>query len=223
MDRSFAFLHTVTGLVPTFEQLAATHLPGWKPFNIVDESLLRNTMRQGNLTPETIKRVVQYLCLAAEGGAEAVVVTCSSIGPAVEAAKPLLSIPLVRIDEGMVDVALKQGRKIGVLATVGTTLKPTSDLILDRAALQGLTPTVTARVCEGAFAQNVAGNRDRHDEIIRENIVDLGREVDVIVLAQASMARAAEHAELANFSKQILSSPEHGILHFRSVLARMAR
>ena len=44
MSRSLALIHTVTGLVPVFEGLVKRHLESWTSFNIVDESLLRNTI-----------------------------------------------------------------------------------------------------------------------------------------------------------------------------------
>lgn len=218
MAKSLAFLHTVTGLVPTFEELAAKHLPDWTPFNIVDESLLRNTIREGELTTATMQRVSDYIRSAVNGGAEAVFVTCSSIGPAVDAARPFCPVPLVRVDEGMADAALRSGSKIGVLATVSTTLRPTEDLILSRAAAQGFEPQVSARICEGAFARLSAGDREGHDLAIMENIEALARDVDVIVLAQASMARASANARFANFKTPILSSPELGVLHFRALM-----
>ena len=222
MARSFAFLHTVTGLIPQFEELAAKHLPGWKPFNIVDESLLRNTIQQGELTTSTMRRVADYIYSAVDGGAEAVLVTCSSIGPAVDAAKRFCPVPVVRIDEGMADLALRTGRRIGVLATVSTTLGPTEALIRARAALHGYQPDVSARLCEGAFERLGAGDRDGHDARIVEGIAALSRDVDVILLAQASMARAAGHPSLKASDVPVLSSPELGILHFRSLLSPTA-
>ena len=44
LARKLAFIHTVSGLVPEFEGLAKQHLPDWKPFAILDESLLRDTI-----------------------------------------------------------------------------------------------------------------------------------------------------------------------------------
>ncbi|MEP7457461.1 aspartate/glutamate racemase family protein [Phyllobacterium sp. SB3] len=218
MARSLAFLHTVTDLVPVFEELAARYLPDWTPFNIVDESLLRNTIKQGELTKGTMQRVANYIRSAVDGGAEAILVTCSSIGPAVDAARPFCPVPLVRVDEGMVDLALTTGKRIGVLATLASTLRPTEDLIRTRATQQGYQPTIIARLCDRAFERLSAGDRAGHDTAIVEGIAALEQEVDVIVLAQASMARAAADPRFEETGIPILSSPELGILHFRSLL-----
>lgn len=137
MTRTLAILHTVTGLVPVFADLLGRHLPGWTCFNIVDKSLLRVTIRQGELSPQTMRRVAGHIWSALDAEAEAVLVTCSSIGPAVDATQPLCPIPLVRVDEGMVDAALATGNRIETLATLATTLVPTEALMVRRARLGG--------------------------------------------------------------------------------------
>ena len=220
MKRSLALIHTVTGLVPVFEELVARHLPEWAPFNIVDESLLRNAIRDNGLTKTTMRRVAGYVGSAVDAGAEAILVTCSSIGPAVDAARPFCQVPLIRVDEGMADRAIAVGSRIGVLATLTTTLAPTRDLIATRAAVAGRTPTLTSRVCDGAFAALAAGDRARHDDIVARELVMLARDVDVVVLAQASMARVLDGPRAVEVAVPVLSSPELGVLHLRDTLAR---
>src|SRR5262249_49846109 len=136
MPRQLALIHTVTALVPVFAELTQRLLPGWETFNIVDESLLRNTIRAGALAPATSRRLAGYVWSAVDAGADAVLVTCSSLGPAVDAAMPLCPVGLFRVDEAMADAALAAGRRIGVLATLTTTLQPTLDLIGRRARQQ---------------------------------------------------------------------------------------
>ena len=219
MPRSLALIHTVVGLVPTFEDLVRRHLPDWEPFNIVDESLLKNTIRQLELTPVTMKRLANHVWSAVDAGAEAILVTCSSVGPAVDATRPFCPVPLVRVDEGMADAALELGSQIGVLATLSTTLAPTRDLLESRAARAGRSPDIVAHVCEGAFERLAAGDRVGHDVIVGESLTVLASQVDVIVLAQASMARVLDGEYSVHISIPVLSSPELGVLRLRSYLA----
>ena len=85
LARKLAFIHTVSGLVPEFEGLAKQHLPDWKPFAILDESLLRDTIERGALSDLTKRRLATYIWSAVDAGADAIVVTCSTLGPAVDA------------------------------------------------------------------------------------------------------------------------------------------
>src|SRR5947207_1068227 len=101
MLNTLAFIHTSHVLIPVFSELAKTILPGKQVFHITDESLIRNTIAAQALTKETTRRVVRAIESAHEGGADAVMVTCSSIGPAVPVARKLLDFPILRVDEAM--------------------------------------------------------------------------------------------------------------------------
>ncbi len=209
--RAITLIHTVTTLVPTFDALVRDAMPGWAPSNIVDESLLRGTIARGELTAQTMRRCLTHIWQAVDSGAEAVVVTCSSLGPAVEAARPFCPVPLFRIDEGMAMAAVEKGARIGVSATLSTTLNPTTDLIRAVALREGKAAVVTARLADGAFQRLQAGDVAGHDAAVAETLHGLAPDVDVIVLAQASMARAV--AAAGDLGVPVLTSPELGITY----------
>jgi Asp/Glu/hydantoin racemase len=209
--RAITLIHTVTTLVPTFDALVREALPGWAPSNIVDESLLRGTIARGELTARTMRRCLTQIWQAVDSGAEAVIVTCSSLGPAVDAARPFCPVPLFRIDEGMAMAAVARGTRIGVSATLSTTLDPTTDLIRAVSTREGKAAVVTARLADGAFQRLQAGDVAGHDAAVAETLHRLAPDVDVIVLAQASMARAV--AAAGDLGVPVLTSPELGITY----------
>lgn len=216
---TIAMIHTVAGLVPTLDALARREMPGCEPFSILDESLLRNTIREGSLSKTTMRRLAQYVWSAVDGGAEAVIVTCSSLGPAVEAARPLCPVPLFRIDEGMALEAVSRASRIGVLATLPTTLGPTGDIIRTSAAITGRTGCeVTEILCEGAFERLSRGDREGHDKMVVEGFRRLAPRVDLVVLAQASMASALAPLGPEPEGVPVLTSPELGMRHVRDRL-----
>jgi len=220
MSRQLALIHTVPALIATFEPLVRRHLPEWTPFNIADESLLRISIREGSLSKATARRVAGYVFSAVDAGAGAILVTCSSIGAAVDAVRPLCPVPLMRVDLGMAERAVALGERIGVLATLPTTLAPTRDLVDSLAAARAGAPRIVARVCEGAFEALSAGDRGRHDRIVAQGILALADEVDVILLAQASMARVLDTEGFGTPGVPILSSPELGVLRLKAELDR---
>jgi Asp/Glu/hydantoin racemase len=215
---TIGFIHTVLGLPPTFAALADELVPDAEYFHIVDETLLANTRRTGSLTATTRRRVLGYVESAADAGAGLVVVTCSSIGPAVDASRAFLDVPVLRIDEPMADEAVRLGSRVGVVATLATTLQPTAELVERRAIAAGKDVEVDARVCDGAFDALQAGDRDRHDELVRAGLQSLLADVDVVVLAQASMARVADTLGDAS-GVPILSSPRLGMERVAELLA----
>ncbi|WP_324765127.1 aspartate/glutamate racemase family protein (plasmid) [Sinorhizobium meliloti] len=218
---ALAMIHTVPGIIPAFNELVGRHLPGWRPFNMLDESLLGNTVREGTLSRQTMRRLATHIWSAVDAGASAVLVTCSSLGPAVDAAVPLCPVPLFRIDDGMAIEAIQRGDRIGVLATLPTTMNPTTRLIERHAQRMGHDVSVTGRLCEGAFEKLRNGDRAAHDAMIREGLESLVGSVDVVVLAQASMANALN--EMSETSVPVLTSPELGVLHMSSALKGRSR
>lgn len=154
---------------------------------------------------------------AHDGGAGAVMVTCSSIGAGVDAARMLFDFPVLRVDEAMADVAVKVGNQVGVVATLRTTLEPTIALIMRTAASQNLPVEIVPSLVPGAFEAVLAGDTERHDSLLIEALTDLRTKVDVIVLAQASMARVVSRLQ-AGSGPPILSSPELALRHARAVL-----
>jgi Asp/Glu/hydantoin racemase len=219
MMRRVVLVHTVAGLVPVFQELAKG-LPGdVKISNIVDESLLEDAISAGGLTHSVNRRVVDHILSAADSGAVAILATCSSIGPAVEIASQLVDVPVLRIDEPMASAAIESGRRIGVLATVASTLNPTVDLLRRCAQDLGKDVELMPVLRDAAFTAMRSGDGARHDEIIGEALMDLALDVDVIVLAQASMARVVATLEPGALTVPVFSSPSSGMAGLASVLA----
>lgn len=219
MAKRAALIHTVSTLVPAFKALCGELAPGLDVFNIVDESLLQNCIREGSLSPTTARRLAGYVVSAQDAGADAVLVTCSSVGAAVEQSRPFVRIPVLRVDEPMANEAVRRGRRVGVAATLRTTLEPTLALLRARAAAAGKDIELSSTVCEGAFEAVIAGDTARHDAIVGAALRTLCETSDVVVLAQASMARVADQLTGLSRDVPILSSPRLAVEHLAHVLS----
>lgn len=217
--KTLALVHTSATLVPVFQQLCKAQLPNVETFNIVDDSLVRAIGAKGSLTADIARRVAAYIASAESGGADYVLVTCSSIGPAVEAAAPFCAVPVLRVDQPMADEAVASGKRIGVIATLSTTLNPTTDLVQRRADAAGKTIELASVLVDGAFEALMAGDGARHDVLVATALRDLAARVDVIVLAQASMARVVDSLPSEDRRIPILASPPTAIAHLAKLLA----
>jgi Asp/Glu/hydantoin racemase len=217
-QKTLGLVHTSATLVPVFAQLCKEKLPGVNVFNIADDSLVKGLIAAGSLTPTIARRVASYLESAELAGADYIMVTCSSIGPAVEAAAKLIKVPVLRVDQPMADKAAATGKKIGVIATLRTTLEPTAELISRRAAAAGKQIELTSRLCDGAFEALMSGDAATHDAKVAATLKELSRQVDVIVLAQASMARVVETLAPEDKRVPILASPGIAVDYLATVL-----
>jgi Asp/Glu/hydantoin racemase len=215
---NLGLIHTSATLVPVFQELCKKHLPDVNTFNIVDDSLIKEVISKGKLTPETSRRVVNYIGSAELAGADFILVTCSSIGAAVEGSAPLTRPPVLRVDQPMADLAVKTGSRIGVVATLTTTLEPTSDLVGRRARFAGKQVEIISHLCDGAFDALMNGDIKKHDAMVTDALLKLSGEVEVIVLAQASMARVINTFPDHGKNVPILSSPGLAIKHIAALI-----
>jgi len=218
--QSLALIHTslVFLTVETMmKDLFAEILPGVRLINVVDDSLLPDVMRVGHIPPGVSSRMADYVVAAEKTGADAILSLCSSLGPAIDAARTRVRIPVLKIDEAMAAKAAADGQRIGVMATVPTTLGPTCDLIQAQADRIGKTIRIERSLVAGAFEALMGGQKAAHDEKVFEAGRALADKVDLIAFAQASMTRLAPRmGELTG--RPVLTSPRLGIENARDVL-----
>lgn len=217
-NKRLGLLHTSATLVPVFDALMKAKLTNVDVFNLVDDSLIKDVIAHGRLRPQTARRVAQHVAAAEDAGADYILVTCSSIGPAVETAATLSAVPVLRVDRPMAEKAVATGAKIGVIATLSTTLEPTADLVARCAAAAGKKIQLISRLCEGAFEALMSGDAARHDKMVAAALAELAGQVEVIALAQASMARVVEQLPEADRKVPILASPPLAVDHLATVL-----
>lgn len=217
------FVHTVAPLVEVFGKLAARMLPDVSVMHILDEPLLERVRQRRGLHIEDGDRLTSHVQEAVAIGAAAVLVTCSTVSPAVEWVRQRVAIPVLKIDEAMVAAAVETGTRIGIVATNQTTLAPTEQLLADTAARIGHSIETELVLVERALPALLAGNTVLHDELIKAAVVAAAGSVDVIVLAQASMARVLDMGVAANIKTPILASPPLAMQQLAGVLAQKSQ
>jgi Asp/Glu/hydantoin racemase len=217
--QTLALIHTSPTLTPIFGALCSRYMPETAIFHMVDESLIADTIRQGRLRRVTMRRLLSMIESAAMAGADAVMVTCSSIGSGADIGQQLFDLPVIRVDEAMAEAAVRMGRRIGVMATLRTTLEPTIALLREKAAFAGIEIEIVDALCDGAFEAVLAGDTATHDRILSEALRNDMKGVDVVILAQASMARVVKAMPDGTLSVPVLSSPELAVKSARAILA----
>lgn len=221
LAKKLALIHTSPTLTPMFTALCSKFMPETEIFHMVDESLIKDTIREGRLQRVTMRRLLGMIESANMAGADAVMVTCSSIGPAIAIAQLLYDFPVIRIDEAMAESAVRSGRKIGVMATLRTTLEPTIALLKEKAAEAGRDIEIVDSLCDGAFDAVLDGDTITHDRILSEALMNDMRGVDIVVLAQASMSRVVRAMPEGSLAMPVLSSPELAVKQACEIMSRM--
>ena len=210
---SLVFVQRERLLFDLFQEL----LPEAELTNLIEDTMLKQVIARGQITPNVTRRMAYYILAAEAMGADAVFSTCSSLGSTVDAARPLVNIPVVKIDDAMTELAAAQGHKIGVMATVPSTLKPTIDLIQLNAGRQQRQVELQPALCAGAFDLLSQGDTAAHDAMVSAKAQEVAAWADTIVLAQCSMARLAPRLS-SETGRPVLSSPRLAVQRLKEVL-----
>ena len=185
-----ACLHTIESNIEPFEA-AARELgdAGLTLRHEVRDDLLAAVGRAGSLDATVMAETVAVLrALAADS--DGVLLTCSTLGPAVVPAQRHCPVPVLRVDQGLAREAVKEGGKAIVLYTAPTTLASTQQLFEAEARATGA--VIEVRRVPDAWDDFKAGGLDRYYQRTAEAADRAFREgVKTVVLAQVSMAPAA--------------------------------
>ena len=218
-QKKVVIIHTSDVSVKDLKNLFTELSPEVCVRNIVDDSLLAEVLENGGVTTDVKKRICAYALQAEIIGADLIFNQCSSVGEAADIAAELVHVPLVKIDEKMAEVACNSGKKIGIIATLQTTLGPTVRLVKKTAEKLNKEIQITEKLCEGAFNLLRNGDIKTHNKMVIKGIKELIEEVDVIVCAQGSMVPLL--AELGETSIPVLTSPRLGVERAIEVLKKI--
>jgi hypothetical protein len=193
-------LHTSPLHVATFDALVAEEAPGVEVVHVVREDLLAGAREHG---PEAVAGQVAEA--ARDLAADVVLCTCSTIGAVAERVDA--PVPVLRLDRPMAAAAVEAGGTVVVLAALESTLAPTLALLAEEADRAGTSPRIEASVVPGAWQRFEAGDVEGYLDLVRAALGQV-RSARVVVLAQASMAAAADGATV---DVPVLSSPRTGL------------
>ena len=210
-------IHTSLVSHAELNALFAELVPDTKVHNIVDDSLLHDVMQNGGIDDKVISRMCAYVQAAASNGADLIFNQCSSVGEAADIAAKLVGVPVLKVDVPMAEKAVELGTKIGVVATVQSTMKPSCNLVRNRAVAAGKTVEIVEYLVDGALDVLMKEkNREKHNAMVLDSIRRAEAECDVIVLAQGSMTVLLP--ELQDMKRPVLTSPRLGVERARKML-----
>jgi hypothetical protein len=199
--RTIACLHTAAGNVAVFD---AACPPGAVLRHTVREDLLRDAEAEGGLTPAIAARTARALEELAQPGIDAVLLTCSTVGPGAALART--GLPVLRVDAALAEQATRGGGLVVVLCAVATTVEPTRALFAEAAARHGA--VLEVRLVADAWAAFRAGDPGRYHALVAAAAdAAFAEGAAAVALAQASMAGAVALCR----GRKPLASPPAGL------------
>lgn len=219
MKVALVYTSTTPELIELVEKEVGDVLP--KETEVIsyqDPSILAEVRDAGYVTAPPAARLVGMYMEAVCAGADAILNLCSSVGEVADAAQDIArytGIPIVRVDEEMCREAVRQGKRIGVMATLPTTLNPTKNTILRVAREMNKHVELVDALVDGAFGLD----QDQFKALMSEYAEKIADQVDVILFAQGSMAYCEEYIH-EKYGKTVLSSPRFGAAALKEALVK---
>ena len=210
-----------TGITPELKELVEKEIKAqlgndvemlsWK-----DPSIIQDAGKFGYVTKELAARLVSMYMEAVNAGCDAIINLCSSVGEVADACQDLakyMGVPIVRVDEEMCRDAARKALKIGVVATLRTTLDPTKGTIARTSREIGRHVEMVDILVDGAFGLD----QEQFKAGMLEETGKYKDDVDVFLFAQGSMAYCGDVIEQA-YGKKVFSSPSYGAAALKKAL-----
>lgn len=173
--------------------------------HVLDEGILRRLASLGEITPEITDWLTSMVASTQNIGADLALVSCSSLSPCVNEVRNRVDIPVLKVDEPMMEYAVRNGERIGLVMTNPTTEAPSQLLFSEIISKLGSNATLVPVLCPDAFAKLTGGDIEGHNAEVIGVIQKLLERVDLIMLAQISIAPVRRHLDSA-MAKRVLSS-----------------
>lgn len=216
--KKIAIIHTTPATIASLKDMILEAIPDVEVINFLDDSILPELIENDGNIKDVEKRIVQYGKFAEEAGADLILSACSSVGDLADSIQEAVSVPVVRIDDAMAGEAIRRGRRIGVAATLSTTLNPTINLLKSKAESNNKEVEFITLLAEEAYRKLLKGNVKEHDRILADELLKLEKETDVVVLAQASMSRAVNALPPSIDKNKFITSPPLAIQTIKNML-----
>ena len=209
-------LHGTPVAIEPIQRAFATRWPGSEAVDLLDSSLSIDRAKDHDLTPRMFERFVELGGYAHRIGAEAILVTCSAFGPAIERMARELPVPVLKPNEAMFREAIGRGRRIGMLATFAPSVLTMTEEFEQFVGEAGGGATLETIVVEGAMDALRKGDADRHNALIAARAAELAH-CDAIMLAHFSTSRALA-AVSAAVKTPVLTAPDAAVDRIRAAI-----
>jgi Asp/Glu/hydantoin racemase len=215
MTKQIALIHATREAIAPVETAFRDLWSDAEHWTLLDESLTMDLAAAGGkLTPALTERFLDLTAYAKARRPDGILFTCSAFGAIIDQIAAQTDVPVMKPNEAILDAALAEGGRVGLLATHPQTLPDMTADMEKLTAERGVDLTVVPLLVEGAWADLGAGRRDDHDRAVIEAAPRL-KDCGCIVLAQFSMAPLAADVGAAAAGLKVLTSPHAAVAEMK--------
>src|ERR1035438_2179859 len=163
-QKTLGIIHAVNLTIRAMQPFLEKYIPDIEVVHLCDDTIQRDNIRAGvGVIPKTnYYKFAQYAHNLQEAGADMILLACSTFNYAAELARPMIDIPIMQIDRPMMEAAVLDGPRIGLLATLSTTVPSSERLLRIVAGEQHKEVEIVTVLREEAFQAIQKGDTGRH-------------------------------------------------------------
>jgi Asp/Glu/hydantoin racemase len=211
-----ALLSSTRAVFTSMEQAFREAFPEAQILHLLDETLLENFREDGGISPRSRRKALQMAITAQESGVDGILVTCSTLSPSVDDFRAFLSIPVVKIDEPVIEWVVQSSRSIALVATADTVLKSVEPLVVEKARRSGRTVSIS-RVVKKDLWPLLAKDPAGFYREIGEAAAKAAKECEAVILTQVSIAPGRDYVDPA-IRNRVYASPAYAVRELRRIL-----
>lgn len=188
---------------------------GAEVHDLLDSSLSADLAAEQGVLKDTMVRrfetLAEYAAKVGPAGrrADGILFTCSAFGPAIDAARKDMAIPVLKPNEAAFAEAIRRGGRAVLLVTFAPALNAMLAEFEEMKREAASDIAIEGRLVEGALAALQGGRPEEHDALVAATAAELG-DPDTIVLGQFSLARAAPVVR-EKTSALVLTTPDTAV------------
>ncbi len=220
-EKTLGIIHAVNLTIRAMQPFLEQYIPEVAVMHLCDDTIQRDNIKAGvGVIPKVnYFKFCQYAHNLEEAGVDMILLACSTFNYSAELARPMINIPIMQIDRTMMEKAVADGRRVGLLATLSTTVPSSERLLRIVAAERNKEVEITTVLRPEAFEAIQKGDAATHNAILLEEIDKLSGKVDSIVMAQLSMSALAPH--LKDTRVPVYNSGSTGFARVREMLSSL--
>ncbi|NWF56681.1 MAG: aspartate/glutamate racemase family protein [Syntrophaceae bacterium] len=189
-------------------------------FHILDETLIEDFRREAGLSPDSRQKALRMALTAQEAGVDGILVTCSTLSPAVDDLRPFLKIPIVKIDEPVIEEVVQKADTVGLLATAETVLKSVEPLVMKKAKDLGRKISIS-RFTKSDVWPLLQKDPEAFYRAIAGAASEAAHKCGAVILTQVSIAPGRDYVE-EKLRNKIYASPTYAVQVLRKILLKEA-
>jgi Asp/Glu/hydantoin racemase len=218
MPKRVFLVHPTPLAMAPIDEAFKTLWPQAQTINVLDESLYADIPQDGMLAPAIYDRIASLLRHCALSGADGILFSGSTFGPAVDKARTGMRVPVLRAEEAMMEQAVTLGEHILLVCTAKRAMPVVRGTLDGAVKRAGVTRQITELWVNGARDAITSGDVARHDKLIAEQVMAAG-DFEVIIFGQISMVPSRTPLP-RDIARRIVIGPEAIVTRMRALIER---